>query len=107
MRANSLAFSALLLSGLLSSADALAAPTPAYPTDQMAAAKAMPAGTLQLAGGKFGGAGASPGNKLNDKALVGKSGGRTGVGGTESVMFPTKPTTSTAQTPPTTTQPKK
>ena len=107
MRANSLALSALLLSGLLSSADALAAPTPAYPTDQMAAAKAMPAGTLQLAGGKFGGAGASPGNKLNDKALVGKSGGRTGVGGTESVMFPTKPATRTAQTPPNTTQPKK
>ncbi|HTO83717.1 MAG TPA: hypothetical protein VMQ73_15855 [Methylomirabilota bacterium] len=107
MRANSLALSALLLGGLLSSTDALATPTQTYPTDQMAAAKAIPAGTLQLAGGRFGGAGASPGNKLNDKALVGKSGGRTGVGGTESVMFPTKPATSTAQTPPNTTQPKK
>jgi hypothetical protein len=103
MRAIPLALSALLLGGLLSSAEAPAATTPAYPSDQTPSVKAMPTGTLQLAGGKFGGAGASPGNKLNDKALVGKAGGRTGVGGTESVMFPTKPPANTAQTPPNTT----
>ena len=107
MRANPLALSALLLGGLLSSADALAATTPVYPTDQMPAARAMPSDAVQLAGGKFGGPGGSPGNKLNDKALVGKAGGRTGVGGMESVMFPTKRPPSTAQTPPNTTQPKK
>ena len=100
--------SAVLLGGTLASADAVATTIQAYSTDQMPAATAKPSGTLQLAGGKFSGPGASPGNKLNDKALVGKSGGRTGVGGTESVMFPTKPpTTNTAQTPPNQTSPKK
>jgi len=86
MRAMIIAVSITLLSGLLISADALASPTPAYPTDQTRVARAMPSGAL-LAGGKFSGPGASPGNKLNDKALVGKAGGRTGIGGTESVVF--------------------
>jgi len=71
MRAGIIALSALLLGGLLSSADAWA--------------------------GKFGPGGT--GNKLNDKALVRKSGGRTGVGGVESVMFPTKHPANTAQSP--------
>ena len=104
MRAHTLALSALLLGGLLSPAAALAATTQS--TDTMRSAAATPAGTWQLAG-KFGPGGT--GNKLNDKAAVGKAGGRTGVGGNESVMFPTKRPPSTAQTPPnpTQTQPKK
>ena len=105
MRAIPLALSALLLGGLLSSADAVAASTELYPVGPMPAATVTPSGTIQLAG-NFGPGGT--GNKLNDKAIVGKSGGRTGVGGTESVMFPTKPpTTNTAQTPPNQTSPKK
>src|SRR5215831_566832 len=71
--------SAVLLGGTLASADAVATTIQAYSTDQMPAATAKPSGTLQLAGGKFSGPGASPGNKLNDKGFVGKAGGSTGL----------------------------
>jgi len=71
MKAGTIALSALLLMGaLLSSSDSLAH--------------------------SFG-SGHTPGNKLNDKVLLGKAGGRTGIGGTESRIFPTKHPGSTAQ----------
>jgi hypothetical protein len=76
MRATAIVLSALLLgAGLASSAGAQAATTPG---DAVPAAARMPAGALELAEANHN----SP-NKLGDKYLTGKSGGRYGIGGTE------------------------
>jgi hypothetical protein len=71
MRASTVALSALLLGGLLTSAAAEAATT----SDQSSADPGRPA-YIQVA----------TGNSLGDKYLTGKSGGRYGVGGTESAV---------------------
>jgi hypothetical protein len=71
MRANTIALSALLLSaGLLSSVGTQAAITRVSSVDPVPAATRAPSDTMQFADG----------GKLNDKYMVGKSGGATGVG---------------------------
>jgi len=86
MRAIAIAVFTLLLGpGLLSSAGARAAATQGDPVTPMSAATKMPSSVIQLAG-SFRNSNA----KLGDKYLQGKSGGRYGIGGTESKIFKKK-----------------
>jgi len=75
----------LIVAGLLSPAAARAATTQGYPADSTPAATNMLPAAIQLAG-SFQNSTA----KLADKYLAGKSGGRYGIGGTESVVFKKK-----------------
>ena len=78
-------FTKLIVASLLGSAAAQAATTQGYPADSTSAATRMPPDAIQLAG-SFQNSTA----KLADKYLAGRSGGRYGIGGTESVVFKKK-----------------
>ena len=86
MRRIAIALSALLIgAGPLASAGARATTTQTYPPHSTSAAAKVPADAIRLAG-SFQNSTA----KLADKYLAGRSGGRYGVGGTESVIFKKK-----------------
>lgn len=85
MRTTAVAFSTLLLAAGLSSAGAPAAMAQGYSGDPVPAASRMPSAVIQLAESNTKSA-----NKLADKYLAGKAGGRYGIGGTESVVFKKK-----------------
>jgi hypothetical protein len=86
MRRVAIALSALLIgAGPLGSAGAQATMTPIYPPDPTSGATKVPPDAIQLAG-SFQNSTA----KLADKYLAGRSGGRYGIGGTESVIFKKK-----------------
>ena len=83
MRAIAIAlFTLLIFAGLLGLAAAQAATTQGYPADSTSAATRIRPDAIQLAG-FFQNSTA----KLGDKYLAGRSGGRYGIGGTESVVF--------------------
>jgi hypothetical protein len=86
MRRTAIALSALLIgAGLPSSDGARATTTQIYPSDPTPAATKVPSDAIRLAG-SFQNSTA----KLADKYLAGRSGGRYGIGGTESVIFKKK-----------------
>ena len=86
MRRIEIALSTLLISvGSLSSPGAQAATTQIYPSDPPSAAARVPSDAIRLAG-SFQNSTA----KLADKYLAGRSGGRYGIGGSESVIFKKK-----------------
>ena len=86
MRPIEIALSALLIGAdLLSSAGDQATTTQIYPSEPASMAAKVPSDAIQLAG-SFQNSTA----KLADKCLAGRSGGRYGIGGSESVVFKKK-----------------
>ena len=85
----------LLGTGSLVSGHVQAATTEGYSGNPVQVSSQTPFHPVQLAGSFH----QSP-NKLNDKYLAGKSGGRLGIGGTESKIFPKKKVGATQATAP-------